>query len=165
MKPKIIKRELFRDFYVISFYRYSEVENLLKTKHTFIGSFIYKILAKNSLKLFLKEFNQKAYLVPLDTKIKDNYSHTAVIAHASKTKYHKPIYNALLSQNSVSYSGKSYEYRLKNPRDFVYKGKEGIDVILIDDIVTTGLTLKEAYSIVKQKADVLFALALADARE
>jgi len=165
LKPQITKREIFRDFYVVSFYKYSEIEHLLKTKHTFIGSFIYKILAKNSMKIFLKEFYQKAYLLPIDTRVKDYYSHTAILAKYSKSKNHKPLYNSLMSQNSVTYSGKSYEYRLKNPRDFIYLGPGGIDVILIDDIVTTGLTLKEAYFKIKQKANVLFALTLADARE
>ena len=44
--------------------------------------------------------------------------------------------------------------------------KENIDVILIDDIVTTGSTLEEAHDALKKHdVNVLFALVLADAKE
>ncbi|WP_187648022.1 ComF family protein [Nitrosophilus labii] len=165
LKPTISKRELVKDFYVISFYKYKNIETLLKTKHTFIGSFVYEIVAKNSFCLFSKEFKQKAYVLPVDTRIKDYYSHTAILAKAMKSRYLAPLYNSLIAQNSVSYSAKSYQYRVENPRNFNYIGPQSVDVIIIDDIVTTGLTLKEAYEVVKQKANPLFALTLADARE
>lgn len=162
LKPTLNKRKLFENFYVYSFYRYSEIEKLIKTKHTFIGSFIYKILAKNSFYQFSKEFNQKAYIVPIEKKDKDYYSHTAILANSMQNRYLKPLYNSLVSQNRVSYSTKNYEFRLKNPRDFTYTGPAFVDLIIVDDIVTTGLTLKEAYLTIKQKADPLFALVLAD---
>jgi competence protein ComFC len=55
---------------------------------------------------------------------------------------------------------------LDNPRDFKYTFKKNINAILIDDIVTTGTTLCEAYSILKKNnINVLFALTLADARQ
>ncbi len=57
------------------------------------------------------------------------------------------------------------DFRLDNPRGFVYNGLSDIDVILVDDIITTGLTIQEA----KEKLEdngvrVLFAITLADAR-
>ncbi len=165
LKPTISKRELVKGFYVISFYKYKNIETLLKTKHTFIGSYVYEIVAKNSFSLFSKEFKQKAYVLPVDTKVKDYYSHTAILAKAMKGEYHTPLYNSLTAKNSVSYSAKSYQYRVENPRHFNYLGPEDVDIIIVDDIVTTGLTLKEAYEVVKQKANPLFALTLADARE
>jgi competence protein ComFC len=66
----------------------------------------------------------------------------------------------------VNYSGKSLQYRLEHPRDFVYTGKSGIDVILVDDIVTTGITLQEAQKVLMEHdVNVLFALTLADVEE
>ena len=70
-----------------------------------------------------------------------------------------------MANNKVSYSAQSLDYRLANPRDFVYKGKQGMDAILVDDIVTTGTTLSEARAVLQKSGiDVLFALTLADAR-
>ncbi len=71
-----------------------------------------------------------------------------------------------MAKNRVNYSGRSLQYRLDNPRDFVYKGKSGIDVILVDDIITTGITLQEAQKVLIEKGvNVLFALTLADVEE
>jgi competence protein ComFC len=66
----------------------------------------------------------------------------------------------------VNYSGKSLQFRLEHPRDFVYKGKSNIDVILVDDIITTGITLQEAQKVLMTHGvNVLFALTLADVEE
>ncbi len=55
---------------------------------------------------------------------------------------------------------------MENSRDFLYKCKSGIDVILVDDIITTGITLQEAQKVLISHGDnVLFALTLADAEE
>ena len=46
----------------------------------------------------------------------------------------------------------------------VFQGR--LDIVLIDDIVTTGSTLKEAHDALKKHdVNVLFALVLADAKE
>jgi len=66
----------------------------------------------------------------------------------------------------VNYSGRSLQFRLEHPRDFVYKGKSNIDVILVDDIITTGITLQEAQKVLMSHGiNVLFALTLADVEE
>jgi competence protein ComFC len=96
------------------------------------------------LKYLSEEIKEKFYVIPVDDKIKKGYSHTAVLANEMKTDLIKPLYNVLHSSSNVRYAGKSLEFRLKNPRNFIYRGKSGIDVILIDDIATTGLTLNEA---------------------
>ena len=71
-----------------------------------------------------------------------------------------------MAKNRVNYSGRSLQYRLENPRDFVYTGKSGVDVILVDDIITTGITLQEAQKVlIKKGVNVLFALTLADVEE
>jgi len=153
---------------VYSFYPYTQVERFIKTKHTYRGSKIYKILAKNSFGSFAKDFTykDKVFALPVDDKIKDNYSHTAILAQALRSKFIKPIFGKLRAKNSVSYSTKSLEFRLKNPRDFDYEFKSDVEVILVDDVITTGSTLSEAYSLLKKSGvQVLFALTLADARQ
>ena len=166
LRPNLRRRKLLGDFEVISFYSYSEIEELITTKHHIIGHQIFSILAKNSLRLFAREFFQSAFVIPVDDKIsKAGYSHTAILAYAMKTKYLCPKYASLFARNSVNYSGKSLDFRLKNPRNFHYSGPAG-DIIIVDDVVTTGLTLKEAYSVTKSAgANPLFALTLADARD
>ena len=71
-----------------------------------------------------------------------------------------------MAQNRVNYSGQDLQSRLENPRDFLYKGKSNIDVILVDDIITTGITLQEAQKVLlSHGVNVLFALTLADVEE
>jgi len=107
-------------------------------------------LAENSLKKFAMNVNEFFYVIPIDDNVKKGYSHTAILAHSMKTKYLKPLYNVLLSTNNVQYAGKSLEYRLQNPRNFKYTGKKNIDVILVDDLMTTGITLNEAEEKLKE---------------
>ncbi len=167
LKPNLSKRELLDDFWVYSFYRYSEIENLLTSKHTFVGYFIYKILAKNSFLPFAKNFkiDFQTFVIPIDDVPYSGYSHTAILARFLKGKNLFLKYHSLIALNRVKYWGKSLDFRLKNPRNFKYTFKKGIDVILVDDIVTTGSTLKEAKkTLEKYDVNVLFALTLADAR-
>jgi competence protein ComFC len=129
---------------------------------------VYKILAKNALKEFAKEFDfpDMIYAIPIDDNVDSGYSHTAILVKSLKSKNIKPIYSKFRSENRVTYSGKSLEYRLKNPRGFEYKFKPNIDAILVDDIVTSTTTLNEAkLTLLKAKVNPLFALTLADARD
>jgi len=58
------------------------------------------------------------------------------------------------------------EYRLDHPRNFHYRGPRGIEAVLVDDVVTSGITLQEAYETLRrEEVDVLFAVTLADAQE
>ena len=155
---------------VISFYKYSTIESLLLTKHKPEGYRIYKALAKMTMKPFMKEFvesdERDVYIVGIDEYIKGGYAHVALLTKAMKTKYSIPQYSALMATNRVNYAGKSLEFRLENPRDFVYTGKHGVDVILVDDIITTGITLQEAQTVLTEDGvNVLFALTLADVEE
>uniref|UniRef100_UPI003C6BE51D ComF family protein n=1 Tax=Campylobacter helveticus TaxID=28898 RepID=UPI003C6BE51D len=94
------------------------------------------------------------------------YSHAAILAKALKSQFIKPIFGALHAKNKVSYSGKSLEFRRKNKRKFKLLKEIKYPVILVDDIVTTGLSLLEAKEILeKNKISVLFALVLADAKD
>lgn len=155
---------------VISFYRYASLETLLHTKHKPEGYRIYKALAELTMKPFIEEFvesdERDIYIVGIDEYVKSSYAHVALLSRAMKTKTSFPLHSSLIAGNRVNYSGKSLQFRLENPRDFVYKGRSNIDVILVDDIVTTGITLQEAHKVLMSHGvNVLFALTLADVEE
>jgi competence protein ComFC len=155
---------------VISFYRYSTLEPLLLTKHTPQGYRVFKSLAKMTMRPFIEEFVEHdegdVYIVGVDECVESGYSHVALLTHAMRTKVSHPLHASLIAQNRINYAGKPLQYRLDNPRDFRYTGKEGVDVILVDDIITTGITLQEAQKVLSAHGvNVLFALTLADAKE
>ena len=166
LKPKIYKRKI-QNTEVISFYKYKDIKDLLHTKHTDLGYYIYNILAKNSFEKFAREFDFPTTLhsISIDDNIKSGYSHTAILNKHLKSKNIKPVFNKLMAQNSVNYSGKTKEYRLQNPRNFKLYNIDAEDFILVDDIITTGTTLKEAIrTLNKQNKKALFCLTLADSR-
>ena len=155
---------------VISFFKYSSLETLLHSKHKPEGYRIYKALAQMTMKPFIEEFvesdERDVYIVGIDEYVKSGYAHVALLSRAMKTRTSFPLHSSLMAQNRVNYSGKSLQFRLENPRDFVYKGKQDIDVILVDDIITTGITLQEAQKVLMEHGvNVLFALTLADVEE
>ena len=165
LKPSLYKRQLENGITVFSFYKYEEIKSLLHTKHTDLGFYIYKILAQNSLKLFADSLNfeQKTALLCIDDTIESGYSHTALLAKSLKSRYIKPHYGKLRANNPISYSGKNRLFRHNNPRDFQYKHFKEKEVILVDDIVTTGSTLTQAITLLqKHDKEVLFCLTLSD---
>ena len=110
---------------------------------------------------------------PLDDMAKERISfqpelikkYSANLAKATQP-YLMPLYGSLRAQNHISYSSKSRAYRKTNKRDFIVNVEMKRDVILLDDIVTTGCTLEEAHDALKKHdVNVLFALVLADAKE
>jgi len=166
LTPSIYKRKIYNNIEVISFYKYSEIKKLLHTKHTDLGFYIYSILAQNSFKKFAQEFEFKNPItsVAIDDNILSGYSHTALLNNELKSKYIKPIHSKLRANNSISYSGKSREFRLLNPRNFTLKNFAGNELVLVDDIITTGSTLTQAIQTMQQnEKEVLFCLTLADA--
>lgn len=166
LKPSIYKRKILNDVEVISFYKYNDIKKLLYTKHTDLGFYIYSALAKNSFKKFAQnfKFNKKVTSISIDDNIKNGYSHTAVLNKELKSPHIIPLFNKLRAKNSVTYSGKSKKFRLLNPRDFEFKNFKEENVILVDDIITTGSTLTQAIqSIRKNNKSVLFCLTLSDA--
>jgi competence protein ComFC len=165
LQPSVSKRTL-GTLAVYSFFKYQNIEDLLLTKHTPQGFKLYKALATLSFKPFLEKFmkedKRSIYIVGIDENVKSGYAHVALLTHEMKMKNVKVQHAKLMARNKINYSGKTLQFRLKNPRDFVYTGKKGIEVILVDDIVTTGTTLKEAASVLKRNGgEVLFALTLA----
>ncbi|RUM72158.1 MAG: ComF family protein [Sulfurovum sp.] len=154
---------------VISFYKYTTLEPLLLAKHKPEGYRIYNALAKMTMKPFIQEFiesiQENIYIIGIDEYVKHGYAHVALLTRAMKSKYAIPLHGALMAQNRVNYAGKSLQFRLENPRDFRYRGTSHIDAILVDDIVTTGITLQEAQKVLlAHGVNVLFALTLADAK-
>ena len=165
LQPSVSKR-VVGTLEVYSFFKYQHIEDLLLTKHTPQGFKLYKALAKLSFKPFMQKFMQEdkrvIYIVGIDENVRSGYAHVALLTHEMKMKNVKVQHAKLMAQNKVNYSGKNLQFRLENPRDFVYRGKKGVEVILVDDIVTTGTTLIEAASVLRQKGvEVLFALTLA----
>ncbi len=166
LTPSIYKRKIYNNTEVISFYKYSEIKKLLHTKHTDLGFYIYSILAQNSFKKFAEsfEFNTPIISITIDDNILSGYSHTALLNRELNSKDIKPIYNKLRANNRISYSGKSREFRLLNPRDFKLKNFTADALILVDDIITTGSTLTQAIQVLtRSNREVLFCLTLADA--
>lgn len=166
LKPQIYKRKI-NNIDVISFYKYQDIKDLLHTKHTDLGYHIYNILAKNSFKKFAQEFSyqQNIYSIAVDDNTKNGYSHTAILNKHLYSKDIKPLFNKLISQNDISYSGKSRDFRLKNPRDFKLQdiGIDNDEIVLVDDIITTGSTLIQSIDTLKKhNKNVLFCLTLAD---
>ena len=165
LKPSISKRDI-DGLEVYSFYKYYNIEDFLLTKHTPLGFRVYGELSKITFKPFIREFiknsNIPIYIVGVDESVKSGYSHVALLTHQMRYKGVKVLHNSLIAQNRVNYSGKSLEFRLENPREFIYKGREDIDIILVDDIITTGITLKEAKRVLNiSGVNTLFALTLA----
>ncbi|PHR54589.1 MAG: phosphoribosyltransferase [Arcobacter sp.] len=168
LSPSLFKRKLLGKIPVYSFYKYQEIESLLLTKHTDLGYYIYTILAENSFRPFAQnfEFDNKVCSLSIDDHVKSGYSHTAILNKELNSNRIKPRYAKLRALSSTSYSGKDYQFRLLNPRLFKMKNFEEEDVILVDDIITTGLTLTQAVQTVQAEGkNVLFCLTLADARK
>lgn len=166
LAPSIYRRKIFGDIEVISFYKYSDIKNLLHTKHTDLGYYMYSILAKNSLAKFASEFSYEERIVSIaiDDTISGSYSHTAILNKALKSEFITPKFNKLRAKNRVSYSGKSREFRMLNPRNFELCEFKEEELILVDDIVTTGLTFTQAITLLESKGkNTLFCLSLADA--
>lgn len=161
------KRELEKDFYVYSFYKFDEIKELINTKYQFYGDRVFKILSKLSLQKFASNFSftNQVCAIPIDDHTFHQFSQTAILTKSLQSHFIQPVFNTLKATNRVKYAGRDLEFRKKNRRKFVYKGKENIQVILIDDLVTTGLTILEAKECLeKNGCEVLFALTLSDVK-
>ena len=172
LKPEMIEKEI-GNLKVISFFDYYLTVEFIKSKYTTSGYRVYRFLAKNYIapliNNYCKELKDKKeiYLIGIDENVSRGYSNVAQMVHfGSNDNCTKPLHNALKAKSKVKYAGESLEFRLNNPRNFIYKGPKNIDAILIDDTVTTGTTLEEAHRVLKENGvNVHFALTLANAKE
>lgn len=166
LAPSFYKRELSKDFFVYSFYKFNEVQDFLNTKYEFYGDRVYNLLASLSFEIFAKNFTyeNEVIAIAIDDHTRHEFSHTAILTKHLKSKYILPKFDYLKAQNKVKYAGKDLDFRKKNKRDFLYKGKSNIQVILVDDLITTGSTILEAKEILeKNNCEVLFAISISDA--
>lgn len=167
LQPTLNKRQLCDDFFVYSFYSYEELQDLINTKYKFFGDRVFNILAKLSFAKFAQEFNydEKIISIPIDDHTRHEFSQSAILARHTKSKKITPIYSTLKATNKIKYAGKDLKFRQKNPRKFKYSGKSNQKVILVDDLVTSGLTILEARKkLNKYGCETLFALTLCDAK-
>jgi len=151
---------------VHSFYKYDELEALLLTKHTDLGYYIYKIMAEASFSAFAGAFetDEPVAVIGVDDHVRHGYAHTALLARAMKGKNLKPRHGILRDRSGHRYSGQDFQYRLTHPRAFELKSFPEKRVVLVDDILTTGLTLTQAAETLEMAGkEVLFCLTLADA--
>ncbi|WP_418185118.1 ComF family protein [Aliarcobacter vitoriensis] len=163
LEPSFYKKELDKDFFVYSFYDYKDLEDLIQSKYYFYGDRVFNTLAKLSFKKFASnfEFTQPILAIPIDDHTRHDFSQTAILAKHLKSPFIKPVFNSLKASNIVKYAGKNLEFRQKNLRKFKYNGAKNCDVILVDDVITTGSTILEARKVLKKhKVNVLFALTL-----
>lgn len=167
LTPNLTKRYLDDDFLVFSFYSYEEIKGLINSKYEIYGHNIYKIICNNSTKLFAKEFTYDGSIdvIGIDDYPTHEFSQTAMISKSLKSEIFKPKFGVLKAKNRVKYAGQNLEFRKSNPRNFIYSGKKNRQVILVDDIITTGLTLLEAKKVLQsQNCEVLFAITLCNAK-
>ncbi|MDO7253649.1 phosphoribosyltransferase family protein [Helicobacter cappadocius] len=155
---------------IYSFYRYEDISMLIGSKYSIFGSRVLKILSKKASEYFFNSHNislweqAKIYGIAIDDCVRSHYSHTAVILREFCKHSFRPSYGALKAKNMVHYAGKSLLYRQSNPRNFIYT-KKFDNVFIVDDIITTGTTIKEAKKTVeKNGSNVLFAIVLCDAK-
>jgi len=168
LKPSISTRKV-ADLDVITLFKYQNIERFILSKYNNTGVRIYKYFALEYLKPFFESFGEgiehNIYLIAIDENIDRGYSHTAILSHYSQTNKIRALHSKLKAQNRIEYAGKSLEFRLNNPRNFLYTGERDIEAILIDDIITTGTTLQEAKQVLSEcNVNVIFALTLADAK-
>ena len=164
LTPSLYTKTIASNVRVYSFYKYSDIDSLLHTKHTPLGFYMYTILAQRAFETFAAHFvfDTPVASLSIDDHTRSGYSHTAILNRALKSRTIRPYYGKIRAQNRVNYSGKSHTFRLNNPRHFNVLPLKEETVILVDDIMTTGTTLSEAsHSMHTAGKTLLFCLTLA----
>ncbi len=172
LTPLMINKEI-ANLDVVSFFDYYLTVEFIKSKYITSGYRIYKFIAKKYFQPFIKNYiisldsKKNIYLIGIDESVDRGYSNVALLTHYSaKNSNTKALHNVLKAKSRVKYAGQTLEFRLNNPRGFVYSGPKNIDVILIDDTITTGTTLEEASRVLKESGvNIHFALTVANAQE
>ena len=151
---------------IYTFFAYEDIDFLLSSKYYAIGSRIFTHLSRIASAYFFRQKTDFSgiYGVGIDDYVRSFYSHTGVILKHFCQSGIRPIYGQLRAQNVISYAGKSLEYRQNNKRDLLYSAKAK-DVMIVDDIITTGTSFGEAIDVCQRSgARAHFGIALCDAR-
>ncbi len=167
LTPQLSLRRLECGIGVYSFYRYDDIAPLLHTKHTDLGYYLFSVLAQLSFTPFAASFHFSHCVgaLGIDDQVRSGYAHSAILSKALTCKAIQPLYGKLLASKPHHYAGKSLAYRKAHPRGFTCRPFDVIEVIVVDDIITTGTTLNEAVDVLRDAGkEVLFAMTLADAR-
>jgi competence protein ComFC len=166
LAPQPDRRVLQDGLVVFSFYGYESIEPLLQAKYHPFGSRVLRHLARSSLRPFFRDLalDIQAALIAIDDRPGEHFSHTAVLARHARCR-HLPYHPGRLhAKNRVQYAGRDLAFRRAHPRNFSFRPFKEPAAILIDDVITTGSTLKEAASVLqKHQKSALFATVLADA--
>ena len=161
----LTKRKLDCGLTTWAFHPYSGLEDMVKYKHSVAGYFVLKALARLTFKRFAKLYQgPKASVVALDDRCSSGYSHTAILAKALNCEALRYEPYVLHASTNVKYAGQTLLFRQKHKRDYkLLKKPSRKDVILVDDVVTTGTSLCEAKHFLKKNGfHVLCALVLTD---
>ena len=74
-----------------------------------------------------------------------------------KSEKIKPLYNTIISQSGVKYFGQSLKFRQENKREFkLLRDISNLNIVLVDDVITTGSTFLEAEEKLKMEMDIHF---------
>lgn len=168
--PRLIVRKLSAELTVYACYPLDEVSLIVNSKYSQLGKPLIGALARHAFQKIVPEIMQEhppsIHAIPIDDHVRHKGSHSALLSQALSQFGFRPLYASLRAGSRESYAGKNYRFRIENPRNFSYDGPAGIQAVLVDDVVTTGLTMQEAKAELEQKGvKVLFGLVLADARE
>lgn len=113
---------------IYSFYNYSDVSILIKSKYYVFGSRILKILSAKASDYFFNSHLKSSlwketnlYGIGIDDCVRSYYSHTAVILKEFCRYGFKPDYGKLQAKNNLQYAGKSLQYRRQNPKNLFFK--------------------------------------------
>ena len=152
MGPKFISFKVM-NYDALSIYEYND--ELKKLIFIFKGKYDYE-LRKVFLSRFVPylRFKYKGFeIVPISSSKKDDekrgFNHVMEIAKSLDI----PIQDVLVKTNNIKQSSLSYKDRLKNKNNLAItstKSLYGKKVLLIDDVYTSGATIRKAVSLVEK---------------
>lgn len=140
-----------------SLFRYNDFMKELIARFKYRGDTILATIFQAELKrLYKKEFSQKAYLIPIPLSEERIIERGFNQAEQLAQMIGKPFPALLVRQKTDKQSKKSRHERLKTEKpDFYLASRlqeqlKSADIIIIDDIYTTGKTVREAAKVLKQ---------------
>ncbi|EAC2770780.1 ComF family protein [Listeria monocytogenes] len=132
-------------------YRYNDFAKDYMKKFKFQGDYEIGAIFKKELRNFLSEKKEKIVPIPVSEmrKVERGFNQTTAILKQSGILYEE----LLAKKHTEKQSKKTKRERLASEQTFYFSGKEiyeSTEVILFDDIYTTGSTLNLAAQILKE---------------